>query len=71
MLIPTGILHGFYARTDVVLMYLLDREYDPSDELGVKWDDPALGLPQSWYDVAAPVVSPRDQQACLLKDLKL
>lgn len=71
LLIPTGNLHGFYARTDVVLMYLLDREYDPSDELAVKWNDPALGLPRGWYEVPSPVLSPRDIQAPLLENLRL
>ena len=69
LLIPTGILHGFHARTDVLLMYLLDQEYDPADELGVRWDDPALRLPTSWYALSSPVLSPRDAGAGLLKDL--
>lgn len=69
--VPTGLLHGFYAKTDLLLMYLLDREYDPTDELGVRWDDRALGLPESWYGVKSPVLSPRDEGACLLKDLKV
>lgn len=71
LLIPTGILHGFHARTDVVLMYLLDQEYDPADELGVRWNDPALGLPANWYEFPSPVLSPRDAAGCLLKDLRL
>ena len=69
--IPAGILHGFYANTDVILMYLLDQEYDPVDEKGVRWDDLALGLPASWYNLPSPILSPRDAQACLLKDLPI
>lgn len=71
LLIPTGILHGFYARTDVILMYLLDQEYDPSDELGVHWDDRGMNLPDSWYALKSPILSPRDQNAPMLKYLKL
>ena len=71
LVIPPGILHGFCCDSDVVLMYLLDQEYDPSDEHGVLWNDPELHLPQSWYSAAAPVLSIRDGEACLLKDLKL
>jgi dTDP-4-dehydrorhamnose 3,5-epimerase len=67
--VPTGVLHGFHAHTDVILMYLLDQEYDPTDELGVRWDDPALGLPVSWYSIPTPVLSPRDEKAGMLKDL--
>ena len=71
LVIPTGIFHGFYGDTDVVLMYLLDQEYDPSDEKGVRWDDPALGLPAEWYGKPTPILSPRDAGAPMLKDLKL
>lgn len=68
LLIPTGVLHGFRANTDVVLMYLLDREYDPTDELGVRWDDADLGLPADWYVAAGATLSPRDAKAPLLGD---
>lgn len=71
LVVPTGILHGFYADRDVTLMYLLDQEYDPTDELGVRWDDRELGLPAEWYAKPTPVLSPRDEKACLLRDLKL
>lgn len=69
--IPTGVLHGFYADTDLTLMYLLDQEYDPTDELSVRWNDPALNLPPQWYAKPAPLLSPRDSNAPLLKDLTL
>jgi dTDP-4-dehydrorhamnose 3,5-epimerase len=68
--VPPGVLHGFHAESDVILMYLLDQEYDASDEHGVRWDDPELKLPTSWYNAHRPVLSPRDAQAPLLKDLK-
>ena len=68
LLIPPGVLHGFRADTDVVLMYLLDREYDPADELGVRWNDPALGLPPEWYAGKDVTLSPRDANAPLLRD---
>jgi dTDP-4-dehydrorhamnose 3,5-epimerase len=71
LVIPTGVLHGFYATTDVVLMYLLDQEYDATDELGVRWNDPALGLPAEWYALRNPVLSPRDDKAGLLRDVKV
>lgn len=71
MMIPTGVLHGFYATSDVILMYLLDQEYDASDELGVRWDDPELNLPPQWASLKNPVLSPRDEKAGKLRDLKL
>ena len=69
--IPTGVLHGFYSTTDLVLMYLLDQEYDATDELGVRWDDRAMGLPDEWYSLKSPVLSGRDAGAGLMKDLVL
>ena len=57
--IPKGIAHGFLALEDSFMTYLVDEYYDNSDELGVRWDDPALGVD---WGVSAPIVSDRDQQ---------
>ena len=64
--IPPGVAHGFAALTDVVVSYLVDRVYDPDDELGVAWDDPAVAA--DWA-VADPIVSPRDQANPRVADL--
>lgn len=69
--IPPGVVHGFRALSEVVLMYLLDREYDPSDELGVRWNDPELGLPPQWYGDGRAILSPRDEKAPRLAEAKL
>ena len=42
--IPAGVAHGFYAVTDAMLFYLVDSYYDGTDEWGVAWDDPDVGL---------------------------
>ena len=55
--IPPGVAHGFAAVTDLTLTYLVDGYYDPGDELGVAWDDPAIGAD---WGVAEPVLSARD-----------
>jgi dTDP-4-dehydrorhamnose 3,5-epimerase len=55
--IPPGVAHGFAARTDVIITYLVDSYYDPNDELGVAWDDPEIGAD---WGVADPVLSERD-----------
>lgn len=57
--IPPGVAHGFAALTDVSLTYLVDRTYDPTDELGLAWDDPAVAAD---WGLAAPVLSDRDQR---------
>ena len=41
--IPPGVAHGFAALTDMTITYLVDGYYNPADELGVAWDDPAIG----------------------------
>lgn len=40
------------------MTYLVDRYYDPDDELGVAWDDPDLGID---WGVAQPTLSARDR----------
>lgn len=64
--IPPGVAHGFFALTDAVMTYLVDAEYDGTDERGVRWNDPALGL--AW-GVVRPVLSERDQNNPLLAEL--
>jgi dTDP-4-dehydrorhamnose 3,5-epimerase len=56
--IPPGVAHGFAALTDILLTYLVDNYYDPSDELGLAWDDPAVGAD---WGVTDPILSERDQ----------
>jgi len=68
LLIPPGVLHGYAIVTAASVMYLVDVEYTGADEYGVRWNDPALGLPREWYDVAEPTLSNRDQIAPMLKD---
>ena len=57
--IPPGVAHGFAAHTDLLLCYLVDSYYNPADELGLAWDDPAVG---AVWGVTDPVVSDRDRQ---------
>jgi dTDP-4-dehydrorhamnose 3,5-epimerase len=57
--VPKGIAHGFRALTDSVMTYLVDEYFDGSDEHGVRWDDPALGID---WGASAPIMSERDRQ---------
>ncbi len=56
--IPPGVAHGFAAITDMVITYLVDGYYNPQDELGVAWDDPAVGAD---WGVTEPILSERDK----------
>jgi dTDP-4-dehydrorhamnose 3,5-epimerase len=58
LFIPPGVAHGFLAQTDLVLGYLVDRYFDGTDEWGIAWNDPALGI--DWPTVD-PIVSDRDR----------
>jgi dTDP-4-dehydrorhamnose 3,5-epimerase len=64
--IPVGVAHGFVSLTDATLTYLVDNYYDGSDEHGVAWNDPALGVD---WGVDAPVLSPRDLRNPPLSDI--
>jgi dTDP-4-dehydrorhamnose 3,5-epimerase len=57
--IPKGVAHGFYAIEDSFMTYLVDEYYDNSDELGILWNDPALGLD---WGAQNPILSKRDQE---------
>ena len=56
--IPPGVAHGFAALTDMVITYLVDGYYNPADELGVAWDDPAVVAD---WGVTEPILSERDR----------
>jgi dTDP-4-dehydrorhamnose 3,5-epimerase len=64
--IPPGVAHGFAALTDITMTYQVDRYFDPSDELGVAWDDPDVG---AHWDVSDPILSARDQSNPRRKDI--
>jgi dTDP-4-dehydrorhamnose 3,5-epimerase len=65
--IPPGVAHGFAVVEDMVLTYLVDGYYNPNDELGVRFDDPSLGV--SWA-ISTAVVSQRDLSNPLYADIK-
>jgi len=64
--IPVGVAHGFVSLTDVALTYLVDNYYDSTDEYGVAWNDPDIGL--AW-GVSEPALSPRDAANPRLRDI--
>jgi dTDP-4-dehydrorhamnose 3,5-epimerase len=68
LLIPPGVVHGYAIIKSATVMYLVNVEYTGQDEYGVRWNDPALGLPAVWYDTPSPVLSGRDSTAPMLKD---
>jgi dTDP-4-dehydrorhamnose 3,5-epimerase len=65
--VPAGFAHGFCVLSETAdFVYKCSDVYSPGDERGVRWDDPALGIP---WPVAAPIVSDRDGRLPLLSDV--
>ena len=57
--IPPGFAHGFCVISPVAQVeYKCTDLYDPSSELGIAWNDPAIGI--AW-PVERPRLSARDQ----------
>jgi glucose-1-phosphate thymidylyltransferase len=57
--VPGNLAHGFEALTDVLMLYHVSEEYDPSDpdEHGVPWDDPRV---RELWSTQSPILSERD-----------
>jgi dTDP-4-dehydrorhamnose 3,5-epimerase len=64
--IPPGVAHGFGSLTDMTITYLVDGYYNPEDELGVAWDDAAIGADWGLVD---PILSDRDRNNPKRSDL--
>ena len=65
--IPAGFAHGFVARTESVqFLYKCSEFYDPSDEHGIRWDDPALAI--AW-GVSNPLISEKDANYSVLAEV--
>ena len=64
--IPPGVAHGFGALTNMTITYLVDNYYNAADELGVAWNDPAIGAD---WGIADPILSERDQKNPLRADI--
>jgi dTDP-4-dehydrorhamnose 3,5-epimerase len=57
--IPHGFAHGFAVTSETAdVEYKCTEIYDPSAEVGIAWDDPALAIP---WPVAQPILSDRDR----------
>lgn len=66
LLIPPGVAHGYLALERSCIIYVVSRFYDGSDEQGIAWDDPDLGLE---WGCENPILSGRDRSNPPLKSL--
>lgn len=64
--IPAGFAHGFLVMSDTAdVIYKCTKEYSPSDDRGIRWNDPDIHV--SW-PVRDPVLSEKDRGLPLLRD---
>jgi len=57
--IPVGFAHGFVVLSErAEFLYKCSDFYDPADECGIVWNDPALRIE---WGVSDPIVSDRDR----------
>jgi len=62
-----GFAHGYFVLSEWVdLHYKVTRNYDPTDEGGLLWNDPAIGIQ---WPVENPEITLRDAAYPKLKDL--
>ena len=65
--VPKGFAHGYCTLTDgVIVAYKVDAPYKPKAEGGLRWSDPALGIP---WPVDAPIISDKDRSHPTLDEL--
>jgi dTDP-4-dehydrorhamnose 3,5-epimerase len=58
--IPPGFAHGFCVLSPIAQVeYKCTDFYDPASEIGIAWNDPAIGI--AW-PIAEPLLSPRDSR---------
>ena len=66
LVIPPGVAHGYAALTDAVLIYMVNRYFDGSDEFGVAWNDPVFALD---WGIESPILSERDRSNPVIGDI--
>ena len=65
--VPPGFAHGFCVVSPIAqLEYKCTDLYDRGGEIGIAWNDPALGI--TW-PVADPILSPRDSRHSTIAEL--
>ena len=63
--VPPGYLHGFVTLSDVAdFEYKCTDYYDPTDEIGLIWNDPDIAIP---WPIDDPLVSEKDGRLPTLK----
>jgi dTDP-4-dehydrorhamnose 3,5-epimerase len=65
--IPPGFLHGFAVLSEYAdVVYKCTSLFEPDHQLGVQWDDPAIGI--AW-PIANPILSAADRARPSLNEM--
>ena len=68
LFIPKGFAHGFYVLSETAdVVYKCTDMYDPTDDYGIFWNDPAIGI--QWPLEGEPAVSQKDQNNLRLEEM--
>jgi dTDP-4-dehydrorhamnose 3,5-epimerase len=66
LLIPPGVAHGFYFREPSTQILAVTEYWNPADEVGCHYADPALKIP---WPSNAPILSERDRSLPPLSEI--
>ncbi|MCL6443210.1 MAG: dTDP-4-dehydrorhamnose 3,5-epimerase [Alicyclobacillus sp.] len=67
--VPKGFAHGFCTLVpDTHVMHKVDAYYSPEHDRGIRWDDPALGIPWPMTNV---VLSEMDKRHPVLAEAEM
>jgi len=70
LFIPRGFAHGFVVLSDYAeFVYKCDALYNPKDEGGIMWNDPAIGV--EWPEVGEIILSEKDKKHLSLAESKI
>ena len=70
--VPPGFAHGFYVlSSEAEFVYKCTDYYAPEYERCILWNDPEIGINWPLLRDVSPVLSPKDQNGCLLKDAEI
>ncbi len=69
--VPEGFAHGFVVMSETAeFVYKCTRFYDPSDEGGLMWNDPEIGIDWPVPENVELLLSEKDQHHQPLKDFE-
>lgn len=67
MFIPEGFAHGFCVLSESAsFLYKCSEVYDPTDDRGIAWNDPDVGVK---WPISEPLLSGKDQRQPRLRDV--